>query len=92
MPPDQSDRFVKLPQQWQQDDEETLQALVPLAHKEMRRRPHRHLQSESRITPCRAPLCFAKLTFNYLEASGWICRTGFIAVGSRLLRQMQGLA
>ncbi len=88
MPPDQSDRFVELRQQWQRGDEKALKALQPQVYKEMRHLAHHH----HRITPCETLLWFTKLTFDYLEASRWSCRTGFVAVGSRLTRQMQGPA
>src|ERR1700677_4158479 len=89
-PPDQSDRFVDLLQQWKQGDEEAFHALVPQVYKELRRLAHYHLQSER---PDHTLQSTALVHEAYMRLMGsqpvqFQNRSHFIAVASRLMRQV----
>ncbi len=90
MPEDQAGQFTELLQQWKQGDQKALRALVPLVYKELRRLAHYHLQSER---PDHTLQSTALVHEAYLRLLGGQPaqlqdRTHFIAVASRLMRQI----
>lgn len=90
MPEDQAGQFTELLQQWKQGDQKALHALVPLVYKELRRLAHYHLQSER---PDHTLQSTALVHEAYLRLLGGQPaqlqdRTHFIAVASRLMRQI----
>lgn len=89
-PPDQSDRFVDLLQQWKQGDEEAFHALVPQVYKELRRLAHYHLQSERPDHTLQSTALVHEAYIRLLGSSPLDLqnRAHFIAVASRLMRQI----
>jgi RNA polymerase sigma factor (TIGR02999 family) len=90
MPEDQSGQVTELLQHWKQGDEQALRALVPLVYKELRSLAHYHLQSER---PDHTLQSTALVHEAYLRLLGsqpveLRNRTHFVAVASRLMRQI----
>jgi RNA polymerase sigma factor (TIGR02999 family) len=86
----QSGEFTEFLHHWTQGDEKALVALVPMVYKELRRLAHYHLQSER---PDHTLQSTALVHEAYLRLLGGEPRelqnrTHFIAVASRLMRQV----
>jgi RNA polymerase sigma factor (TIGR02999 family) len=87
---DQSRQFTQLLQGWAQGDAQALRALVPLVYKELRSLAHYHLRSER---PDHTLESTALVHEAYLRLLGGQPvelqnRSHFIAVASRLMRQI----
>jgi len=90
MPDDQKGQVTQLLDHWKKGDEKALRALVPLVYKELRSLAHYHLQSER---PDHTLQSAALVHEAYLRLLGGQPvalknRTHFIAVASRLMRQI----
>src|ERR1700723_1906924 len=90
MPEDEPGQVTALLHHWRQGDENALQALVPLVYKELRRLAHYHLQSER---PDHTLQSTALVHEAFLRLMGGQPlelqnRSHFIAVASRLMRQV----
>ncbi|HEV3275405.1 MAG TPA: ECF-type sigma factor [Terriglobia bacterium] len=90
MSEDQSRQFTQLLQGWAQGDAQALRALVPLVYKELRSLAHYHLRSER---PDHTLESTALVHEAYLRLLGGQPvelqnRSHFIAVASRLMRQI----
>jgi RNA polymerase sigma factor (TIGR02999 family) len=87
---DQHGEVTELLHQWKQGDKEALHALVPLVYKELRRLAHYHLESErpDHSLQSTALVHEAYLRLAYGLPRDLHGRTHFIAVASRLMRQV----
>jgi len=87
---DQHGEVTELLHQWKQGDKEALHALVPLVYKELRRLAHYHLESErpDHSLQSTALVHEAYLRLAYGLPGDLHDRTHFIAVASRLMRQV----
>jgi len=90
MSEDQSGPFTQLLQRWVTGDEEALRTLMPLVYKELRRLAHYHLQAERSDHTLQSTGLVHEA---YLRLAGGQQgelrdRTHFIAVASRLMRQI----
>jgi RNA polymerase sigma factor (TIGR02999 family) len=90
MPDDASGQTTELLQNWRQGDEKALQDLLPLVYNELRRLAHYHLQSER---PDHTLQSTALVHEAYLRMMGqqpvrFQNRTHFMAIASRLMRQI----
>lgn len=90
MSEDQSGPITELLHHWMAGDEEALRALVPLVYKELRRLAHYHLQSERTDHTLQSTglVHEAYLRLAGGEPGELRDRTHFIAVASRLMRQI----
>jgi RNA polymerase sigma factor (TIGR02999 family) len=90
MPEEPSGEVTVLLQNWAKGDTKALGALVPLVHKELRGLAHRHLRAERADHTLQSA---ALVNEAYLRLVGsqpvdLRCRAHFIAVASRVMRQI----
>ena len=90
MPEDQVGHFTELLHNWRQGDENALHDLLPLAYKELRRLAHYHLQSERPDHTLQSTALVHEAYLRLLggQPSELQNRSHFIAVASRLMRQI----
>ena len=90
MPEDQPGQLTELLHRWKQGEDDALRALVPLVYKELRRLAHYHLQSErpDHTLQSTALVHEAYLRLSEGQPMDLQDRTHFIAVASRLMRQI----
>jgi len=90
MPEEQPGQVTELLQQWTQGDENALCALLPLVYKELRRLAHYHLQSERPDHTLQSTALVHEAYLRLLAGQPVVLqsRSHFIAVASRLMRQV----
>jgi RNA polymerase sigma factor (TIGR02999 family) len=90
MPEEQPGQVTELLQQWTQGNENALRSLVPLVYKELRRLAHYHLQSERSDHTLQSTALVHEAYLRLLAGQpvALQSRSHFIAVASRLMRQV----
>jgi RNA polymerase sigma factor (TIGR02999 family) len=90
MPEDQSTRVSELLQRWTRGNEQALEDLLPLIYQELRRVAHYHLKAEraGHTLQSTALVHEAYLRLVGSEPLALQNRTHFIAIASRLIRQV----
>jgi len=90
MPEDPSGQVTQLLQHWVQGDEKALHELIPVVYQELRRLARRHLQSERANHTLQSTALVNEAFIRLLGAQPMQLqnRTHFIAVASRLMRQI----
>ena len=90
MSEDPSDEVAELLQRWVQGDDKALRALVPVVYQELRRVAHYHLRSERADHTLQSTALIHEVYLRLLggEPVELQNRTHFIAVASRLMRQI----
>jgi RNA polymerase sigma factor (TIGR02999 family) len=81
---------TRLLQEWRDGNRESLDALLPLVYKELRRLAHAHLRNERPEHTLRSAALVneAYLRLVGLDAPQWESRTHFFAIAARLMRQI----